>query len=53
VGDEILVWASDYPHVDAPFPGAVKQTLETLAELPAASQARILRENAVRLYALD
>jgi predicted TIM-barrel fold metal-dependent hydrolase len=53
VGDEVLVWASDYPHVDAPFPGAVKQTLETLAELPAASRGRILRENAVRLYALD
>ncbi len=34
VGDECLVWASDYPHIDAPFPGAVKQTLELLSGMP-------------------
>jgi predicted TIM-barrel fold metal-dependent hydrolase len=52
VGDEVLVWASDYPHVDAPFPGAVEKTLETLGGLPVASRRRILRENALRLYGL-
>jgi predicted TIM-barrel fold metal-dependent hydrolase len=52
VGDGVLVWASDYPHVDAPFPGAVEKTRRTLAGLPEASQRRILRENALRLYGL-
>jgi len=28
VGDEVIVWASDYPHPDATFPGAVTKTLE-------------------------
>jgi predicted TIM-barrel fold metal-dependent hydrolase len=53
VGEEVLVWASDYPHVDAPFPGAVTATLRTLEPLPEASRRSILRDNALRLYALD
>jgi predicted TIM-barrel fold metal-dependent hydrolase len=53
VGDGCLVWASDYPHTDAPFPGAVKQTLEVLQDVPEASRRRVLGENALRLYALD
>jgi predicted TIM-barrel fold metal-dependent hydrolase len=52
VGDECVVWASDYPHPDAPFPGAVKISLETLACLPESSVRRVLGENARRLYAL-
>jgi len=53
VSDEVLVWSSDYPHPDSPFPGAVKKTLETLRELPSVSQRRILAANGRRLYALD
>ncbi len=53
VGDECLVWASDYPHIDAPFPGAVKQTLELLSGVPEESRRRVLGSNALRLYALD
>jgi predicted TIM-barrel fold metal-dependent hydrolase len=52
VGDDILVWSSDYPHPDSPFPGAVKKTLETLGKLPAASQRKILGENGLRLYGI-
>ena len=52
VGDACLVWASDYPHTDATFPGAVKETLEILAELPPESRERVLSENARRLYRL-
>jgi predicted TIM-barrel fold metal-dependent hydrolase len=52
VGDDVLVWASDYPHVDAPFPGAVTRTLETLESLAPEAQRRILRDNALRLYGL-
>jgi predicted TIM-barrel fold metal-dependent hydrolase len=53
VGDDVLVWSSDYPHPDSPFPGAVKKTLETLAELPPESQRKILAENGLRLYGIE
>lgn len=53
VGDECFVWASDYPHIDAPFPGAVKQTRELLQPLPEASRRRVLGENAQRLYGIE
>lgn len=53
LGDDNLVWASDYPHIDSPFPGAVKETLEVLRALPEVSREKILVRNARRLYALD
>ena len=53
VGEQVLVWASDYPHVDAPFPGAVTATLRNLSQLSEATRRSILRDNALRLYALD
>jgi predicted TIM-barrel fold metal-dependent hydrolase len=52
-GDDNLVWASDYPHPDACFPGVLDKTLTTLAELPAASRARVLGANAARLFAIE
>ncbi|MFQ5514292.1 MAG: amidohydrolase family protein [Myxococcota bacterium] len=52
VGDENLVWASDYPHLDATFPGAVEETLEILREVPDASRRKVLGGNARRLYGL-
>ncbi len=52
IGDEVLVWSSDYPHPDAPFPGAVRRTLRALEALPPASAERILAGNARRLYGL-
>ncbi len=53
VGDDCVVWASDYPHIDAPFPGAVKETLETLASLPEESVRKVLGGNALRLYRME
>ena len=53
VGDDVLVWASDYPHIDSPFPGAVKETLEVLSEVPAQSRRKLLGTNGLRLYGLD
>jgi len=52
LGDDVVVWSSDYPHPDAPFPGAVKESLETLARLPAASVRKVMGDNARRLYGL-
>lgn len=53
VGDECIVWSSDYPHPDAQFPGAVTKTLEGMASMPASSQQKILASNAARLYGLE
>src|SRR5262249_26850156 len=45
LGDDRFVWASDYPHFDATFPGATAELREGIAPLSAESQRRILGEN--------
>ncbi|TMB22290.1 MAG: amidohydrolase, partial [Deltaproteobacteria bacterium] len=52
LGDDRFVWASDYPHFDATFPGATAELREVIAALPAENRRRILGENARRLYGL-
>jgi predicted TIM-barrel fold metal-dependent hydrolase len=52
VGDDVVVWASDYPHPDATFPGAVAKTLGALRTVPEGSRRKILGTNAARLYGL-
>lgn len=53
VGEDNVVWASDYPHPDATFPGAVTKTLAALATLADSARRKILATNAVRLYGLS
>jgi predicted TIM-barrel fold metal-dependent hydrolase len=50
--DDYLMWASDYPHYDCVFPGAVAELREHCAMLPEASQRKIMGENAARCYGL-
>ena len=52
VGAERIVWASDYPHPDAKFPGVVRELGEATASLSDAERARIIGENARALYHL-
>ncbi len=52
VGKDNVVWASDYPHPDATFPGAVTKTLDAMGRLTARARAKVLGENAARLYGL-
>jgi uncharacterized protein len=52
IGEDRIVWGSDYPHHDATFPGAVTKLRKTLGPLPAATQERILGGNAQDLYRL-
>jgi len=49
VGDDFIIYASDYPHWDAIFPNSVRAISER-DELPESSRRRILGENAQRLF---
>jgi predicted TIM-barrel fold metal-dependent hydrolase len=48
IGDDNIVFASDYPHFDAAFPGAVAGIAER-AGIPENSRLKILSVNATRL----
>jgi predicted TIM-barrel fold metal-dependent hydrolase len=52
IGEERIVWGSDYPHHDATFPGAVDTLRRTMGPLAPEVQARILGTNASELYGL-
>jgi len=52
IGEDRIVWASDYPHLDATYPGVVRELEEHLAHLPPTAQAKIRGENALRLYGI-
>jgi predicted TIM-barrel fold metal-dependent hydrolase len=52
VGADRIIWASDYPHPDAKFPGVVKELVEATETLDERQRARIFGENARALYRL-
>lgn len=51
-GSERIIWASDYPHPDATFPGVIEELGKAIAGLSASQQARIAGQNARELYGL-
>jgi predicted TIM-barrel fold metal-dependent hydrolase len=53
VGVDRIVWASDFPHPDAKFPGTTNMLAEAVAELTIEEQAKIVGGNAADLYGLD
>jgi predicted TIM-barrel fold metal-dependent hydrolase len=52
VGEDRIVWGSDYPHHDATFPGAVTKLEAATHDLSAGVRRRIMRTNAQELYRL-
>ena len=52
VGEDTLIWASDFPHSDAKYPGVVEELREHSADLEPAARARLFGENALRLYGI-
>lgn len=52
-GHESLVYASDYPHWDAEWPGSVDEVRTTAKDLGDEVVADLLAGNATRLYGLD
>lgn len=49
IGEDQIVFASDYPHSDSAWPESVK-TLRDREDLSAAAKRKILGDNATRLY---
>jgi uncharacterized protein len=52
IGADNLMWASDYPHFDCTFPGAVKELKEHMEGLSEDAKRKVLGESAARLYRL-
>lgn len=52
VGADRIVWATDFPHPDAKYPGTTKMLAEAISSLTLEQQA-IAGGNAARLYGLD
>src|SRR5438445_4904786 len=52
VGAEPIIWASDYPHPDAKFPGVVEELDEATASLTESQRAAIFGGNARTVYHL-
>ena len=49
-GAERIIWASDYPHPDAKFPGVTEELAEALEPLSHEQQSVITSESALALY---
>jgi len=47
-----MLWASDFPHSDAKYPGVVAELREHAADMTAPARADLLGASAVHLYAL-
>jgi predicted TIM-barrel fold metal-dependent hydrolase len=52
VGAERIIWASDYPHPDAKFPGVTEELAEALEGLTLDQMRQITSESAVALYGI-
>jgi predicted TIM-barrel fold metal-dependent hydrolase len=50
VGAETMIWASDFPHSDARYPGVVDELDEHTAAMTPDARAQLLGGNALRLY---
>ena len=52
-GADRIIWASDYPHPDAKFPGVTQELTEALAGLAWDQKRTITSESARALYGID
>ena len=53
VGADRIIWASDYPHPDAKFPGVTEELTEALEDLDLEQKRQITSESALALYGID
>ncbi len=53
VGADHVMWASDFPHPDAEFPGAVDEFLEAIPDVDDTDRRAVLWETPLRFYRLE
>jgi predicted TIM-barrel fold metal-dependent hydrolase len=53
IGVDTMMWGSDYPHSESTFPRSREILDQMLAGVPADERAKIVGENAARLYRFD
>ncbi|MCH9674580.1 MAG: amidohydrolase [Gammaproteobacteria bacterium] len=53
LGEENIMWGSDYPHPDGVWPDSQSFIQSELGDLPAATQRKIVCENAASLYGFN
>jgi uncharacterized protein len=53
LGEDRVMWASDYPHADSTWPESQKAIEDNFKAVPDAARRRILCENARQLYGLS
>ncbi|HZP27527.1 MAG TPA: amidohydrolase family protein, partial [Acidimicrobiia bacterium] len=51
-GADRIIWASDYPHPDAKFPGVTEELQEALEPLDQEQKRQITSESACALYGI-
>jgi predicted TIM-barrel fold metal-dependent hydrolase len=51
IGDDNIVFSSDYPHSDSDFPKATQEFFHQ--EMPADSRRKILWDNCVKFYGIE
>jgi uncharacterized protein len=52
-GEDNLIWASDFPHSDAKYPGVVDELVERVEDLTPTRQQKVLGLNAARAYGIE
>jgi predicted TIM-barrel fold metal-dependent hydrolase len=53
IGEETLMWGSDFPHPDGLWPDSREFIAKQFADIPAAKRRKILCENAARIYGFE
>jgi len=52
-GEDNLIWASDFPHSDARYPGVVDELMESVAAMGEARARKLVGANAARIYRIE
>jgi len=52
-GEGNLIWASDFPHSDATYPGVVDELAESMEHMPEGRARKLAGANAARIYRIE
>lgn len=53
IGDTRMIWASDFPHSDARYPGVVTELRENTEDMTPEARERLFGTNAIELYGIE